>query len=369
MSALNSDLVHESEYRGMGIDKTWFPQRKAIMRSALERFGLSSALFLITLPVVAHHSRAIFDRERVVTIEGVVTQFEWANPHVTVFVETKTDSGDTVVWAFEGGATTYQRGRGWSSNMLATGDHVIAEGNPLKTIGATTADVVSIRKAGVTVIDNGVATSALEGGGPAPFETDGLSGIWYIPQNPSHTQFSTPSSYSWSLTSKGTGALAAYDDRTMNPQNECGVRTAPWLMTWGVYSIEVSDRLISIRTEFDTVERTVYMDVTSHDGAAITNQGHSIGRWEDKVLIVETTHFADHRIGNARGVSSGSQKYLVERFELNPDGTGLTYRFELEDPEYLSAPVTGELQSAYRPDLGFEPIECDLEIARRFLED
>ena len=74
-------------------------------------------------------------------------------------------------------------------------------------------------------------------------------------------------------------------------------------------------------------------------------------------------------IGNARGVSSGSQKHLVERFELNPDGTGLTYRFELEDPEYLSALVTGELQSAYRPDLGFEPIDCNLEIARRFLED
>jgi hypothetical protein len=339
------------------------------MRLALERSGLATALFLITLPVVAHHSRAIFDKERIVTIEGVVVQYEWANPHVTVFVETKTDSGDAVVWAFEGGATTYQRGRGWSSDMLAIGDHVIVEGNPLRAAGTTTADVISIRKAGVTMIDNGVAASALEGVEPAPFGTDGLSGIWYIPQNPSHTQFSNPSSYSWSFTSKGAGTLAAYDDRTMNPQNECGARTAPWLMTWGVYSIEVSDRLISILTEFDTVERTVYMDVTSHNGAAITNQGHSVGRWEDEILVVDTTHFADHRIGNARGVSSGSQKHLVERFELNSDGTGLTYRFELEDPEYLSAPVTGELQSAYRPDLGFEPIECDLEIARRFLED
>jgi hypothetical protein len=339
------------------------------MRLTLKRSGLPIALFLITLPVVAHHSRSIFDRERVVTIEGVVTKYEWANPHVTVFVETKTDSGDAVVWAFEGGATTYQRGRGWSGDMLAPGDHVIAEGNPLRTAGTTTADVISIRKAGVTVIDSGVAASALEGGEPTPLGTDGLSGIWYIPQNASHRQFSTPSSFPWSFTPKGAEAFAAYDDRTMNPQNECGVRTAPWLMTWGVYSIEVSDRLTTIRTEFDTVERTVYMDVSSHDGAAIMNQGHSIGRWEDDVLVVDTTHFADHRIGNGRGVPSGSQKHLVERFELNPDGTSLNYRFELKDPEYLSAVVTGELQSAYRPDLGFESIECDLEIARRFLED
>ncbi|MGI9258671.1 MAG: DUF6152 family protein [Gammaproteobacteria bacterium] len=338
------------------------------MRSIRERSGLAIALFLITLPVVAHHSRTIFDRERVVTIEGVVTEYEWANPHVTVFVETKTDSGDAVVWAFEGGATTFQRGRGWSSDMLAPGDHVIAEGNPLRTAGATTADVISIRKAGVTVVDYGVAAAALEGGAPAPIGADGLSGIWYVPQSPSRGQFGDPSS-SWSLTPKGIEALETYDDRTMNPQNECRARTAPWLMTWGVYSIEVSDRLISIRTEYDTVERTVHMDVASHDGASITNQGHSIGRWEDEVLVVDTTHFADHRTGNARGVPSGFQKHLVERFELNPDGTVQTYRFELEDLEYLSAPVTGELQSAYRPDLGFEPIKCDLEIAGRFLED
>ncbi len=140
-------------------------------------------------------------------------------------------------------------------------------------------------------------------------------------------------------------------------------------MTWGVFSIEVSDSSISIRTEYDTVERTVHMDAGSHDGVEVTHHGHSIGRWEGEVLVVDTTHFADNRTGNARGVPSSSQKHLVERFELNADGTSLTYSFELEDPEYLATSITGELQSAYRPDLGFEQIECDLEVAGRFLED
>ena len=338
------------------------------MRSILKRAGTAIALFLVALPVVAHHSRSIFDRERVVTIEGVVTNYEWANPHVTVFVEAETDSGDAVVWAFESGATTYMRGRGWSSDMLAPGDHVIIEGYPLRAPGGMTADTISIEKAGVTVIENGFAPAA-EGGDPEPFGTDGLSGIWFVPQNPANRQFSSYPTSPLSLTPKGAEAFATYDDRTMNPQNECGARTAPWLMTWGIYSIEVSDSLVSIRTEYDTVERTVHMDVASHDGAAVTNHGHSIGRWEGEVLVVDTTHFADNRTGNARGVPSGSQKHLVERFELNPDGTGLIYRFELEDPEYLAAPVTGEMQSAYRPDLGFEQIECDLEVAGRFLED
>ena len=108
------------------------------------------------------------------------------------------------------------------------------------------------------------------------------------------------------------------------------------------------------------------LEIDLNDGAAVTHQGHSIGWWESDVLVVDTTHFTDHRSGNARGVRSGSQKHLVERFELNPDRTNLTYRFELDDPEYLAAPVTGELQAAYRPDLDFVPVTCNPEAARRF---
>jgi hypothetical protein len=339
------------------------------MRSIPKRFAPTIALFLLALPVLAHHSRSIFDRERVITIEGVVTKYEWTNPHVTVFVETETDAGDTVVWAFESGATTYMRGRGWTSDMLAPGDQVIVDAHPLRATGATTADTISIRKADVTVVDNGVTPAALERSETDAATTGSLAGVWHVPQNPANRKFASYPTSPWSLTTEGAAALAAYDDRTMNPQNQCGARTAPWLMTWGIYSIEVSDSLISIRTEYDTVERTVHMDVTSHNGAEISNHGHSIGHWEDEVLVVDTTHFANNRTGNARGIPSGSNKHLVERFELNPDGTGLTYRFSLEDPEYLSAPASGELQATYRPDLGFEPITCDLDVAGRFLED
>jgi len=54
---------------------------------------------------------------------------------------------------------------------------------------------------------------------------------------------------------------------------------------------------------------------------------------------------------------------------LNPDRTSMTYRFVLEDSGHLSAPVTGEVQSMYRPDVEFAPVACDLENARRFVGD
>ena len=61
------------------------------MRLILKRSGPAAALFLIALPVAAHHSRAMYDRERTITIEGVVTKYEWTNPHVYLYVEARTD--------------------------------------------------------------------------------------------------------------------------------------------------------------------------------------------------------------------------------------------------------------------------------------
>jgi hypothetical protein len=62
-------------------------------------------------------------------------------------------------------------------------------------------------------------------------------------------------------------------------------------------------------------------------------------------------------------------KHLVERLTLDEGGTSLTYSFELTDPEFLVAPVSGRVQWSHRPDLDFEPQECDLETARRFIEE
>ena len=340
------------------------------MRMILERFGVVSALFFITLPLAAHHSRAIYDQERIVTLEGVVTKYEWANPHVYLYVETLGDSVDAVVWAMESNVTTIMRRRGWTRDTFAPGDRVTVRGNPARNSTRNMALVVSVTKGDITYFDNDDGlVAALDGSDAPPVRAASLSGIWEVPfMLPLVQYYSDPSS--WPLTTKGAEVRGNYVDETMNPQIQCIPRTAPWLMIFtGVHEIEIGDTLVSIRTEYNTVERTVHMDLASHEGAPVTHQGHSIGWWEDEVLVVDTTDFADHRSGNARGVQSGSQKHLVERFELNPDRTRLTYQFELEDPEYLAAPVTGELQSAYRPDLEFEPVACDRESAKRFAED
>jgi len=84
-------------------------------------------------------------------------------------------------------------------------------------------------------------------------------------------------------------------------------------------------------------------------------------------LLIDTISFAEHQIGNARGLPSGAGKRLTERLALNEDRSKLDYSFTLEDPEYLTQQVTRNVQWSYSPneDIDIEP--CDPETAARFL--
>lgn len=333
--------------------------------SVQARAAVAALTILLASSVGAHHSRAIYDLERSITIDGIVTNFEWANPHVYLYVEATDDNGDTVVWEIENGSTTAMGRRGWTRETFMPGDRVSVEASPGKDTDRHVAVVTTVTKAGVTLIGRGRLDAAASASlGPA-VQADSLTGTWVVPQGALVDLFSEPDA--WALTAAGTAAVESYDDLTMNPQIQCISRTAPWVMIFpSVQRIDVDEDTVTLRSEYDTVERVVRLDIDSHEGAEFSHHGHSFGRWEGAALIIDTTRFAGHRSGNARGVPSGSQKHLIERFELNADRSSLSYSFVLEDPDYLTAPVTGELQSAYRPDVDFDLVACDPENARRF---
>ena len=96
--------------------------------------------------------------------------------------------------------------------------------------------------------------------------------------------------------------------------------------------------------------------------------GDAIGHWEGDTLVVDTTNFADHAAGNSFEIPSGADKNLLERLTLSDDGKRVSYEWVLEDPEYMTEPIVGDGSWEYRPDLERQPPECDLEVARRFIE-
>ncbi|HUF74122.1 MAG TPA: DUF6152 family protein [Gammaproteobacteria bacterium] len=100
--------------------------RAAIAAAAL---ALAAA---IALPVGAHHSTAAFDNERVVRIEGKVTQFRWINPHASFKVEGTADEGPDGVWTVEMTAANVLTNQGWKRTSLRVGDEIVAFVNPLR---------------------------------------------------------------------------------------------------------------------------------------------------------------------------------------------------------------------------------------------
>ena len=87
-------------------------------------------------PALAHHSFAIYDREKTLTVSGTVKEFSWASPHVVIRLLTGDRHGDTPMdWFIEGSAPTVLARGGWTVNSLKPGDKVSLGIHPSKNWG------------------------------------------------------------------------------------------------------------------------------------------------------------------------------------------------------------------------------------------
>ena len=71
----------------------------------------------------AHHSSAMFDHDRQVELVGVVTQFQWTNPHCWIQVNATAD-GLTQEWSVEMGSPAELFRAGWRPATLKVGDEI-----------------------------------------------------------------------------------------------------------------------------------------------------------------------------------------------------------------------------------------------------
>ena len=87
---------------------------------------------LVSGPALAHHSFAMFELGKTVTIEGTVVSFEMINPHSWLYVATKDSSGKTAEWALEMGGTGAMMRAGWQKDTVKAGDPISVDIHPLK---------------------------------------------------------------------------------------------------------------------------------------------------------------------------------------------------------------------------------------------
>ncbi len=95
--------------------------------------GLSGLLAVLSIaaPAAAHHSAAMFDRDRKVTVSGTVRELQWTSPHCWLQVLAPSDAGP-VEWSIEMGAPIELYRGGWRPGILKAGDKITVVFNPTR---------------------------------------------------------------------------------------------------------------------------------------------------------------------------------------------------------------------------------------------
>ncbi len=81
---------------------------------------------------LAHHSAAMFDEKKTITVEGEVKEFQFTNPHSWLLVDVKDKDGKVTTWGFEAeGPSTLARA-GIRPSDFKAGTRLKITGNPMK---------------------------------------------------------------------------------------------------------------------------------------------------------------------------------------------------------------------------------------------
>jgi hypothetical protein len=97
---------------------------------ALAVVGIAT-LAIYAIPAVAHHSFAMFDASKTVTLEGSVKEFQWTNPHAWILLNVANRQGQADVWAIELNGPSGLARDGWKPKTLTPGMNVSVMIHPL----------------------------------------------------------------------------------------------------------------------------------------------------------------------------------------------------------------------------------------------
>jgi hypothetical protein len=331
----------------------------------------------IALPALAHHSAAPhFDLSREIRIAGVVSRFEFVNPHAYVYFMVPAAGGAQQSWRCELAARATLSRLGWTPTTFVIGQKLTFKGAPAWREENVCTLNSFVREDGVEIDAH---ANLLSGGrGPAPLsvvqtitakpvaasqsptpDADArLAGLW-VPRDqggpggrgargpggrgdgppPAGGRGGMPQA-----TAVGRAAAREYDQRFDDPAVHCSPANIifGWMHDQNVNEIRVAAREVTLKYGYMDLVRTIHLDLMEHPKSIQAEvAGHSIGHWENGVLVVDTVGFAAGVLVPMAGLMHSARMHVVERFAVDATGNTLTRSYEVEDPLYLAAPYNG----------------------------
>jgi hypothetical protein len=116
------------------------------LNAKLSIFVAGATLLASGLPALAHHSFAAeYDAKNKIELKGVVTKFEWTNPHAHFYLDVKDAGGKVVNWNLELASPNMMQRNGWTRHSLKEGDVVVVVASRSKDNTATaSADTITL---------------------------------------------------------------------------------------------------------------------------------------------------------------------------------------------------------------------------------
>ena len=327
----------------------------------------------------AHHSAAPhFDSSQEVSFTNAeVLEWKFVNPHAYIHFNVA-ESGAPVEWRCEMSSATLLGRAGWTQESLLPGQRINITGSPGRreanlcamtditfSDGVAVGPIRDLRANQVGVaetLETQERPRFLENGQP------NISGAWITlsfgpgakgGEAPPPLQVA-PHYGGYELTEAGLAAAEAYDVRFDDPALTCHPINIieGWNHDQHVNHISQTEDRVTLQYGYVDFVRTIHLNMEEHpENIEPSAGGHSIGRWVDNVLVVDTIGFEAGILLHQGGVSHTADMHIVERFYRDPVTDELVHNYEITDPAYFVGTHRGVDYSAMsaRP---YEPYNC-----------
>lgn len=388
-------------------DDAEYVERTTVYRFTMNRYIIQVLFwFMAAGSTQAHHGIANFDLNTDLELTGVVTGVEFLNPHSWLYLNVTNTEGEIKSWRCEMRGSTVLRRSGWTVDMFPAGMQITITGAPDRNDPAGCylgtlkfPDGTSINRYGQikrpTRLQQGDRPLRLAGGVPnfsgdwaaeqlvmtdprgiegtlVPISISGKFKPGEVPgggpgfPGARGTEISLkkdPVDSYWNrrpsrlpLTEAGAAVMEKLDLSTGdNPRLRCSPTNIlfDWYFEMDVNRIIQTQDKIRMLYGSMGIDRTIHLDMKDHpDDIEPGIEGHSIGHWEDDILVVDTIGFKPGILNADGRIPHGDQLHIIERFSLDPGKMALQRSYVAEDPLYFTGRFTGS-DTMYISDLPY----------------
>jgi hypothetical protein len=335
---------------------------------------------------------------KTIEITGTVTDLAFVNPHSWLYLDVTGADGTRVPMRCEMRSATTLRRSGWTPEMFPVGGQVTIKGSPDRNEATACYVSTAVLADGSSIDRYGQRTPPVGGeAGPRAARlangNPNIAGLWAAEQlvmadprgvNGALVSLSEAQAGAPAPATAPTGVVPLFSPEAASrlfigrvPLTEAGqaaataaaalpnpgMRCEPisilvdWSYDSPVNRITQDEKTIKLEYGKFDYARTIHLEQSAHpDNLQPSVTGHSIGRWENDVLIVHTVGVRAGPL--TRGLVHSEALELTERFSLDPQRQALKREFVAADARFFREPYTGT-DVVHPSNVPYEPDACD----------